>query len=95
MRRGEGGERRDRGRGEEGEERWKVEGGAACQATLLYCACSRSARSQKRHPICKLKQINKKLKEFKNGIELSPPGCHIGQLLNVTGKKNGKMRAVS
>ena len=58
----------ERGRGEreeeerEGEERGrerregeKVEGGAVSPATLLYCACSRNARSQKRHPICKLK----------------------------------------
>ena len=59
----ERGEREGEERGErEGEERGrkrregeKVEGGAVSPATLLYCACSRNARSQKRHPICKLK----------------------------------------
>ena len=74
----EGGKREreedERGRGErEGEERGKerregekVEGGAVCPATLLYCACSRNARSQKRHPICKLKNAKiYKMKECK------------------------------
>ena len=61
------GEERGRERGErEREEREKVEGGAVSPATLLYCACSRNARSQKRHPICKLKNAKiYKMKECK------------------------------
>ena len=69
----ERGEREGEERGErEGEERGrkrregeKVEGGAVSPATLLYCACSRNARSQKRHPICKLKNTIYKMKECK------------------------------
>ena len=49
------GEREEEERGRERREGEKVEGGAVSPATLLYCACSRNARSQKRHPICKLK----------------------------------------
>ena len=53
----ERGGKQERGRERrEGGSGGKVEGGAACQATLLYCACSRNARSQKRHPICKLQK---------------------------------------
>ena len=41
-----------------------------CPTTLLYCACSRNAKSQKRHPICKKesKSTNRKWKTHLGAI---------------------------
>jgi len=73
-------------RGEEKEEEEERKEGHCklCPTTLLYCACSRNAKSQKRHPICKKKSKSTN-KKWKNTTRHNhPPGCHTDQLLPVS-----------